>query len=74
MIHESMKKFVSTLVIAVFLAQSLLPSYMYAAASATTKPAATPAQYEIQNPYQQLVDRFLRTDVTTVDPITLLQM
>lgn len=64
-----MRKITSIFILAIFFGQSLLTSYMYAA-----EPAAKAEQTAVQNTYQQLVDRFLRMDLGSVDALWLIQM
>lgn len=58
-----MKKILSTIVLAIFIGQSLLTSYLYAAEPTVVKAE----QQAAQDPYQQLVDRFLSMDLGSVD-------
>lgn len=68
----SMRKMLSTIVLAIFMSQSLLTSYLYAAEPA---PVPTkPAEQSNQSANQQLVDGFLKMDLSTVSPIMVLQV
>lgn len=66
-----MKKIVSIVIMTVFFSQSLLTSYMYAAdAPASVSQEATTQVDETQ----QMIDGFLRTDISTLDALSILQI
>lgn len=66
----SMRNFVSMFIVAIFLGQSLLSSYMYAA-----QPAATQVEKQnSQNANQELITKFLKMDVSNIDAISVLQV
>ena len=65
-----MRNFVSMFIVAIFLGQSLLSSYMYAA-----QPAATQVEKQnSQNANQELITKFLKMDVSNIDAISVLQV
>ncbi len=65
-----MKKIVSIVIAAIFFGQSLLTSYLYAAEPTPAK--AT--QQSSQSANQQLIDRFIKMDLSSVDTISILQI
>gem|GEM_PF-3307156 len=65
-----MKNIISLVIMTVFLSQSLLTSYLYAAEPTSTRPAAE----NTQSATQQLIDRFLKMDLSSVDAISVLQV